>query len=101
VLPGLGELPSPDVPRGNVGDRIEVDRLEEKIRRAKLHRLDGRRDFSVGGHHDHVGIRVRPTELLEQVQPVHAREADIDEGEIDLALFQPGDGVLRAGYPMD
>ncbi len=76
---------------------IEGEGLGEEIGGALFHRLDGGLDGREGGHDDHGQARVEALEGFEQLEPVHAGQAEIGEDELRLGceaegFFGGGDG---------
>ena len=62
--------------------------LRHKVARADLHRLDGRFDRAVSGHHDHGQRRVRALHGLQKFQAAHSRQAQVRHDEIGFFADQ-------------
>src|SRR5207249_11081767 len=52
----------------------------------------------VGGHHDHGEVRIELAELLEDLDTVHPRHADVEEHQIGPVVLRDRQGIgARAG----
>ena len=67
-------------------DPIGVERLFEDVVRAKLGGLHCRLDRRVPGDHDHERSRIAPANLLQRLEPVHARHLHVEKDEVRLPL---------------
>ncbi len=67
---------------------LDVDRLAEVVLGAELHRLDRRLDRAVGGHDDDHRLRAHLLDLREQLDPVHARHAQVGEDDVGVVLLE-------------
>ena len=60
----------------------EMERLGEVVVGAMLHRLDGGLDAAVGGEHDGFELRLTFLELLQELDAVHARHVQVEQGDV-------------------
>ena len=63
----------------------ELVGLGEVVEGAQLHRRDRAVDAAVAGEHHDLGARRELLDALEQLDAVHARHLDVDEGELHAA----------------
>ena len=87
-----------------VGDDVlelgRVERLEQIIVGAELHRLDGGLRRAVGGHQDHEQLGVVRADAAQGFKPVHAAHAHVHEHEVGFEFrddFQPFLAGRRGG----
>ena len=73
-----------------------VDRLEQVVVRAELHRLDGRVDRGVPGHHDRRDGQVALADLADQVEAVDPGQAEVGDDQREVPLDEP----LQGGGPV-
>jgi hypothetical protein len=63
-------------------------RLRQVVPRARLQRLDARRDARVAGRHDHDRIRLGLQAQLQQLEPRHLRDVQVEQHHIEPAPLQ-------------
>src|SRR5262249_46239015 len=75
----------------DVDDLLHLERLEDVVVGAALHRVDGRLHRAEAGHDDRQRVGRRRADLLEQLDAAHARHLQIADHEIvvgDVELAQ-------------
>ena len=72
----------------------ELVGLGEVVEGAQLHRRDRAVDAAVAGQHHDLGARRELLDALEQLDAVHARHLDVDEGGLDAAFFDAAQRAL-------
>ena len=88
----LEELRDEDV------DAPQVDGLHEEVVRLQLHRLHGRVHVAVGRDEDDARLRGERLDALEDLEPVHVRQPEVQEDDVDHRRGADLDG-LAAGRP--
>ena len=80
---------------------LAADRLVEKVVDAEAHRLDRLRHRRLTGDDD--DRRAVRAEAVQQIDAAHAREADVDQEQVDLGIApaQPPLRLLAAGEAND
>ena len=66
----------------DVAELVEVDRLEQVLEGAPLHRLDGRLGRGERGDDDDRQPRVDPADLVEGVQARHVGQAHVEDHDV-------------------
>ena len=74
-----------------------VERLEQVIVGAQLHRLDGRLRRAVGGHQDDQQLRVDLADAPQRFQARDAAHADVHDDQVGLELGDDPQALLAAG----
>ena len=74
-----------------------VERLEQIIVSAELHRLDGGLRRAVGGHQDDEQLGIGRADSAERFQAVHAAHAHVHEDEVGLEFGNDLQTLLAAG----
>ena len=69
-----------------------IDRLVQIVVRPQLHRLDGRVDRGMPGHHDGRDREVALANLADQVEAADPRQAEVGQDQREIALDQPFQG---------
>ena len=72
----------------------DVERLEDVVVGAELHRLDRRLRRAVGGHHDDDLPRVDLPDFLERIEPALLAHADVHHDEVGLRLRAMPDALV-------
>ena len=65
------------VPCHEVEQGFGLERLDQIIRRALAHRIDGPLDRTMSGHQQHRQLRLTRSQQTEQLMAVHARHIDV------------------------
>jgi hypothetical protein len=78
-------------------DLHRVERLEQIIIRAELHRLDGGLRGAVGGHQDDELLGIGGADAAERFQTVHAAHAHVHQHEVGLEFGNDLQSFLAAG----
>src|SRR6266566_4372116 len=73
---------------------VEVDGLAEVVERAPSHRLHRRADGGVRGEHDHLRARGDLAQPAEHIEATHAREAQVDDGDVRTRLLGATEAFL-------
>jgi hypothetical protein len=68
------------------GELVEVEGLADVVARTQLDRLDGGAGVGVGGDHEHGQVGPLLADAPEQVDPALGADAQVDQGQVDLAL---------------
>jgi hypothetical protein len=71
------------------------DRLGQEVQRAGLHRIHRQLDAGVPRDHDHLGIRTLRADPRQRLQPVHARQVEVQHHDVGREGRQCGDPLLR------
>ena len=67
---------------------VRVERLGDVIEGAVLEGAHGRFHRSVPGHHDHAGVELLGANLLQQLDAIHTRHADVGDHQVEFAPGQ-------------
>ncbi len=78
-------------------DLHRVERLEQIIIRAELHRLDGGLRRAVGGHQDDEQLGVGGADAAQGFEAVHAAHAHVHQHEVGLEFGNDLQSLLAAG----
>ena len=73
-----------------------VERLEQIIIRAELHRLDCGLRRAVGGHQNDEQFRIARADFAERFESVHAAHAHVHEHEVGLEFWNEFQTFLAA-----
>jgi hypothetical protein len=76
---------------------VDDDRLGQVVGRALAHGGDRRVDRAVGGHDHRDGLRIQLAGLLHQIQPAHARHAQVGQDQVGRELLELGQGLEAIG----
>src|SRR5258705_242088 len=79
-----------------VAQSIEIERLGQIIERPELDRFDRGVDAGITGHERHLTLRRDRSNLPEDVETTHVRQAQIDQRDVWLHLAQRGQGITAA-----
>ncbi|MFO0551936.1 MAG: hypothetical protein U0271_26360 [Polyangiaceae bacterium] len=79
-------------------DLVRREGLGQIVRRAALHREDGRLERRVRGHDDDASVRLLPQDVAEQIQTRHAPEPKIEENNVESSARER---VERGGPAAD
>jgi hypothetical protein len=79
-----------------VDDLLVVERLQDVLEGARLHRLDGRLDRAVSGDDDDLGRGVLLLRVLQELHPVHPGHLDVRDEDVESARVQ----LLLRGEPV-
>jgi len=74
---------------------VEVQRLDQVVRRARAHGLDRAADVRMTGKDDHVGERGGLAKVLQELQAGHARHLHVRKDEIRTELLDSVEGSGR------
>ena len=74
----------------------QVEGLGQVVVGAPLHGLDGRLDAAVGGQHERLQLRLALLELCQQLDAAHARQVQVEQGDVDTRLGRLGQRLLAA-----
>ena len=83
------------------GKIVGIEGLGDVIERAVFERPDRGLDRGVTGHHDDAGVELLALDLLEQLDAVHARHADVGDRQVELAAGQLGERIVGVGGGID
>ena len=76
---------------------FSVDRLLEEVVRAELHRLRGGGDRAVPGQEDDLGTVGISLDRLEDLEPVEARHAQIEDRDVEDLLPEGAECLATVG----
>ena len=77
----------------DLDDGVRGKRLAQVSEGLPAHRLEHRFRRVVGGHHDDERRRGERPRLRQDVEPAHARQADVQQDDVEGALPQEGEGL--------
>ena len=80
---------------------VQVERLCEHADRAVVHGLLQQILQAVGGHHHDLGLGLQLADLEKALDPVHARESHVHEGEVLVVAPELLDGGLSIEGQLD
>jgi hypothetical protein len=85
----------------DVDDLLDLERLEDVVVRAILHRLDRALDRAEAGHDHGEDVDVLLGDLLEQLQPRHPRHLEVGDDEVVRADAQLDQRLLAVLHRAD
>ncbi len=91
---GVGEVPRAQGLLDDDPHFVLIEGLGDEIEGARLQRLDGDVHRAVGRHHHHGAGGVVAQRGAEQLHPVDLGHAQIGDHQVDVVLFEEGQGRL-------